>query len=126
MLLDKPDGNNPLVIEFFDSFAQPMESYDLKLHPFIKECKIVENTKIVQAPTSSVCGAHCLYILYNKLKGRNMSDIIRKNFSACNLKYNDWVSSMFFNTLCFTREARTSATRNCQTCRPLIVSKYKE
>ena len=36
--------------------------------------------------------------LYYRLKWRNMVNIIHRDFSICNLKYNDWLAVTFFNS----------------------------
>ena len=124
MLLEKETRTHQPIIEFFDSLGQNLESYDLQLHPFINSCKLIQNPTVIQSPLSSVCGDHCLRMLYHRLKGRNMLKIIHRDFSICNLKYNDWLATKFSISLCLNKCQRRLSKYRSQSCKPCVFRKY--
>ena len=73
---------------YFDSYGLP----PLKDHvlPFIQNNSLgwIENTQMLQAVTSEVCGLYCIYVLYELNRGSSLQNIL-SNFSKDNLIKND-------------------------------------
>jgi hypothetical protein len=114
--------NQQRVLEIFDSLAQPIESYNIKLPAFLAKCKIVENRQVIQSQYSSACGFHCGFVLYHRLQGRKFKDIITEGYSQCNLRYNDRIARTLFKELCPVPESTqyNKKSGKCQTCRPYV------
>jgi hypothetical protein len=61
---------------FFDSFAQPPESYEFT--DFLKSCDDLRyNTLQVQGDLSQTCGHHCLYFCIEYGNGKKPEEIMK-------------------------------------------------
>lgn len=79
--------NLPTHIEFFDSYGQPHNVY----FPHMTfEKPVIHNGKWIQDWSSQVCGHHCIFYLYLRLKKVNTLERAVNDFYDPNLpKFND-------------------------------------
>lgn len=74
--------------EFFDSFGNPPNIYNL-VNSFVPGCKhITYTTKMVQSIEAKTCGHHCIFYAISRAKNMNVSAIL-KLYSDVHLKQND-------------------------------------
>jgi len=88
------------IVEFFDSLGESFKHYNLDIPPHFDHLKVIENRIKLQPNYSKTCGLYCLYVLYERLKGRSMQQIVRRDFSKYNLRFNDRKMIRFYNNLC--------------------------
>ena len=112
-LYSEPNSTN---VEFFDSFAMPIEFYG---EYFTRFCERMGKTLTfskcqLQSNFSSYCGQYCLYFLIHRSRGSTFPDIIQR-FSD-NLQENDRIVSDFvkqhFRFPNFS-ECKDYCNRNC-------------
>lgn len=85
---------NRYIGEFFDSYGNAAYDLDYRFYNFMnticrKRSKFYYNTKILQGPSSKVCGHYCLYYILNRSRGLTANSIIEQ-FGMDNV-YNDFI-----------------------------------
>ncbi len=60
------------IVEFFDSYGREPYNWGLLKSRYV----VVTNKKQVQSSLSSVCGAHCLYVAFHRVRGEPMRKIL--------------------------------------------------
>lgn len=93
----KTDGSN--VVEFFDSFAMPLEFYGSEFVEFCSKFsgKVRISTNQFQSNESDYCGNYCLYFLIQRSRCKTFDNVISK-FSTINFLQNDQIVKEFVNT----------------------------
>ena len=101
--------------EFWDSLGQKPSYYNRYFEPFLKRhCKTYSiNTRVIQSPTSTVCGLYCLYYLLFKCKTKSSLSELSFQFGN-NLIANDLFVHQFISQYfrCCTRIAVSCSQRN--------------
>lgn len=109
---------NSRVMEFFDSFAIPIEFYDNNFVKFLRErfASVKCSNLQLQSLESECCGQFCLYFLYYRVNGYSFEDII-KSFSVKNYKLNDRIATNFvvnnFSNNKTAKLTRANCVQNC-------------
>ena len=82
-------------VEFFDSFAMPIDFYGEEFSKFCtRKGKILQTSKVqLQSNQSSLCGNYCLYFLIHRSRGVSFTNILNQ-FSE-NLHDNDRIVKNF-------------------------------
>ena len=85
-------------LSYFDSFALPPRTYDRRLQQFIEkyDCDYWYAKRVIQQPTSNVCGFHVIYFLILCIRGCS-AELIMRTYSDHSLKQNDTMVMDFFN-----------------------------
>src|SRR5438874_1815188 len=76
-------------LEFFDSLARPLETYDKDIQDFARNVgnKLIYNINVLQEPNTTTCGGFCLYYLIHRSRAVTFTDIV-KSFNMKNLSFN--------------------------------------
>jgi hypothetical protein len=111
------------ILEVMDPLGEKLETYNLDLPVHFKNYRIVESRTPVQSPSSATCGYHCLFVLYNRLKGRSLTEIMTHVYRPNDLSFNDKLARTFFLSLCIRakrRKGENTRGMRCQSCRPIL------
>ena len=73
--------------EFFDSYGEPPEHYNKSFKTYFNSVEWKYNTRKLQSSWTEVCGHYCIFYLYQRACGRNMSEIV--NMFGNNALFND-------------------------------------
>ena len=90
------------VIQFFDSFAMPLDFYAPSIADFIRKNSgaVVSSCQQIQSDFSEVCGQFCIYFLAKRISGMSFEEILGE-FTTFDLRKND-TKVMNFALLNFT------------------------
>ena len=91
---------SPLV--FFDSYGKGYEFWSPHFKNFVGQTPIVENTRRLQSFNTNVCGAYCLYFLYQMYKTSCLAKIYNQ-FTFDTVQNDRFVSRFVKKQLCRRR-----------------------
>jgi len=94
----KRKGEN---LEFFDSFANPIEFYGKEFVNFSKEKPLRQSNFQIQPDNTSTCGYFCLVFLYCRYRKMSFQYIVDKLFSVIDLEYNNFLVQQFVDSIHF-------------------------
>ena len=89
---DKPD-----VVEIFDSYGMPLQTYNPKLMLPTQGLRIVQQSQSVQRKFSTVCGQHTIFFIFKRASGINWGDFI--HLYTDNEFVNDKIVCQFNNSV---------------------------
>ena len=81
--------------DFFDSYGRGPEKYPEMIWPAVSVSQ--RNYNVVQGATTYVCGEHCVFWSYNRIRGVSYKDIMRSYFKMT--MYNDKMVVNFVNRI---------------------------
>lgn len=68
-----PDGGP---WEYFDSYGElPNQPF---IRQFLEHRQVIHNRKVLQSPSSDVCGHYCIYYLIHRARGYSMDAIVKR------------------------------------------------
>ena len=113
------------LLEYFDTFGNGALSVYQNFTSNFAE--IIHNERIVQGPTTTTCGMHCLYYAFLRCRGLEMQRIIR-TYSQVDTTENDRMVERFYERVFKNATCLTSTCLSCpvlQTCKCLSdIHKY--
>ena len=77
----------PKQCDWWDSYGFPPDVYGLRRFCTQGRRRLVYNTKTIQAYDSDVCGQHCLFFLWHRVRGKTLQEIER--MMSNDVRWND-------------------------------------